>query len=98
MGLSAFLAYKAALKGVAVDPRHTSQECPRCGHTARGNRRRQNLFRCQACGFQRDADWVASGSIARRALAQGAGSKGLGCGQPAPMLGNKLTHLPLPAS
>ncbi|WP_276958357.1 zinc ribbon domain-containing protein, partial [Allomeiothermus silvanus] len=53
--LRSLLEYKAALAGVrvvAVDPRHTSQECPRCGHTGRSNRRSQALFRCTACGFQ----------------------------------------------
>ncbi len=101
------LEYKAALKGVrvvAVDPRRTSQECPRCGHTARKNRRSQALFRCEACGFQHNADWVASVNIARRVLAQGAGSgqrsylEGLGHGQLALMPGNRLTHLHLLAS
>jgi IS605 OrfB family transposase len=64
------LEYKAALKGVrvvAVDPRHTSQGCPRCGHAGRSNRRSQALFRCQACGFQHNADWVAAHNIALRA-------------------------------
>lgn len=64
------LEYKAALKGVrvvAVDPRHTSQECPRCGHTARENRKGQALFRYTACGFQHNADWVAATNIALRA-------------------------------
>ncbi len=78
------LGYKAALRGVrvvAVDPRHTSQGCPRCGHTARENRRSQALFRCTACGFQHNegvavghtgfagnlADWVAAYNIALRA-------------------------------
>jgi IS605 OrfB family transposase len=82
------LEYKAALKGVrvvAVDPHHTSQECPRCGHTARENRKGQALFRCQRCGFQHNegvavghtgfagnlADWVVSVNIALRAVPQG---------------------------
>jgi putative transposase len=84
------LEYKAALRGikvVAVDPRHTSQECPRCGHTARENRRSQALFRCQACGFQHNADWVAAYNLALRAgsqalpqgiVARRAGSTGMG--------------------
>nr|WP_245393793.1 transposase [Allomeiothermus silvanus] len=84
------LEYKAALKGVrvvAVDPRHTSQECPRCGHTARENRKSQALFRCQCCGFQHNADWVAAHNVALRAgpqalpqgiVAQRAGSMGIG--------------------
>ena len=84
------LEYKAALRGVrvvAVDPRHTSQECPRCGHTARENRKSQALFRCTACGFQHNADWVAAHNIALRAgppalpqgiVARRAGSTGMG--------------------
>jgi len=75
------LEYKAALKGVrvvAVDPRHTSQECPRCGHTARENRKGQALFRCTACGFQHNADWVAATNIARRAGSTGMGREGSG--------------------
>ncbi|ADH64624.1 transposase, IS605 OrfB family [Allomeiothermus silvanus DSM 9946] len=75
------LEYKAALKGVrvvAVDPRHTSQECPRCGHTARENRKSQALFRCQCCGFQHNADWVAAHNIARRAGSMGMGREGSG--------------------
>lgn len=72
------LEYKAALKGiavVAVDPRHTSQTCTRCGHCERGNRRSQRLFRCRECGFQDNADHVASVNIARRAGSMGVGSR-----------------------
>ena len=86
------LEYKAALKGVrvvAVDPRHTSQECPRCGHTARENRRSQALFRCTACGFQHNADWVAATNIARRA-----GSTGMGRSKPARILRVSSLHRP----
>jgi IS605 OrfB family transposase len=88
------LDYKAALKGVrvvAVDPSHTSQECPRCGHIARENRKSQSLFRCQRCGFQHNADWVASINIAQRA-----GSMGMGCCKPAQILRVSSIHrLPL---
>ncbi|MGM8838400.1 RNA-guided endonuclease InsQ/TnpB family protein [Thermus sp. 93170] len=86
------LEYKAALKGVrvvAVDPRHTSQECPRCGHTARENRRSQALFRCTACGFQHNADWVAAANIALRA-----GSEGMGRCKPARILRVSSMHRP----
>ncbi len=95
------LEYKARLKGARVayvEPKHTSQACPRCGHVSKANRRSQALFRCEACGFQHNADWVASVNIARRALAQGAGSAGPGHGQLALVLGHRLKHLHLPAS
>ena len=84
------LEYKAALKGVrvvAVDPRHTSQGCPRCGHTARENRKSQGLFRCTACGFQHNADWVAAHNIAQRA-----GSTGMGRCKPAQILRMSSLH------
>ncbi|KIQ55839.1 RNA-guided endonuclease InsQ/TnpB family protein [Meiothermus taiwanensis] len=84
------LEYKAALRGVrvvAVDPRHTSQECPRCGHTARENRKSQALFRCQCCGFQHNADWVAATNIAQRA-----GSMGMGRCKPARILKVSSLH------
>ncbi len=88
------LKYKAALKGVrvvVVDPSYTSQECPRCGHIARENRKSQALFRCQRCGFQHNADWVASINIAQRA-----GSMGKGCCKPARILRvSSLHRLPL---
>lgn len=70
------LEYKAALRGivvVAVDPRHTSQTCTRCGHCERSNRRSQRLFRCRECGFQDNADGLAARNIARRAGSMGEG-------------------------
>jgi IS605 OrfB family transposase len=98
--LRSLLEYKAALKGVrvvAVAPHHTSQECPRCGHTARENRKDQGLFRCQGCGFQHNADWVASYNIALRAVPQGivaqrAGSMGMGRCKPARILRVPYVH------
>lgn len=75
--LLSFLTYKAALAGVQVieeDPRHTSQRCSRCGHTARKNRQTQAAFRCVACGYTLHADLNA----ARNLAAKGACSSGVG--------------------
>jgi putative transposase len=75
--LRMFVEYKCALKGiavVAVDPRNTSKTCPRCEHCSRSNRRSQRLFRCRECGFQDNADHVASVNIARRAGSMGESS------------------------
>ncbi|WP_243664965.1 transposase, partial [Rhodothermus marinus] len=72
------LEYKARLKGVrvvVVDPAHTSQTCPRCGHVDRRNRRSGRLFRCRACGFQHNADVVAAMNLARRAGSEGMGQR-----------------------
>ncbi len=66
--LQSFIAYKAEDAGrevIAVDPRHTSQACSRCGHVAKDNRVTQAEFRCQACGFKAHADTNAAVNILR---------------------------------
>ncbi|MFF1685111.1 MULTISPECIES: zinc ribbon domain-containing protein [unclassified Streptomyces] len=42
------------------------QECSKCHHTARGNRRSQAVFACRVCGFVDHADHNASHNIAHR--------------------------------
>src|SRR6266498_3863023 len=67
--LKGFIAYKAEERGctvVAVDPRHTSQACSCCGHTARNNRRSRGRFVCRACGFELHADLNAARNIAAK--------------------------------
>lgn len=66
-----FLSYKAEARGmqvVKVDPRHTSQQCSRCGYQARNNRRSQSLFHCRSCGYQANADWNAAKNIREKHL------------------------------
>jgi putative transposase len=63
--LGAFIEYKAAERGIAVvyiDPRHTSQRCPKCGVVAKSNRK-GHIFCCIACGFVGHADIVAAKNI-----------------------------------
>jgi putative transposase len=67
------LASKAESAGrvvVAVNPRHTSQRCSQCGHTADGNRLSQAEFRCLACGHEAHADVNAAINILRAGLAR----------------------------
>lgn len=67
--LKTFIEYKAEERGctvVAVDPRHTSQTCSCCGHTARNNRRSRGRFVCRACGFELHADLNAARNIAAK--------------------------------
>lgn len=85
--LKSFIAYKAEDRGctvVAVDPRHTSQTCSRCGHTARNNRRSRGWFGCRACGYQLHADLNAARNVAAkyRALPGRTGEGGLPVMQP----------------
>jgi len=62
-------AESAGREVIAVDPRHTSQRCAECGHTAAGNRVTQAVFRCLACGHQANADANAARKILRTGLA-----------------------------
>ncbi len=54
---------------IAVNPRHTSERCEACGHTARSNRVTQAVFICQACGHTAQADEHAARNILRAGLA-----------------------------
>lgn len=66
------LAYKAQRAGVRVvfvDPRNSSRECPRCGHTERANRPTQSTFQCRVCGFADHADKVAALNLSVRGWA-----------------------------
>lgn len=57
------------LDGIAVaevNPAYTSQECSRCGYTARNNRQTRDLFRCECCGTTLHADINASRNILSR--------------------------------
>ncbi|MFW6691000.1 RNA-guided endonuclease InsQ/TnpB family protein [Streptomyces sp. MAR4 CNX-425] len=68
--LGAHLAYKACQAGVPfleVDARHTSQRCPRCGHTERANRLDRDRFVCRRCGLAGPADHVAGVNVRNRA-------------------------------
>lgn len=63
------ITYKATREGipvVLVDPRKTSQTCPKCGHATRSNRTTQASFRCVACGYTANADYTAARNIAAR--------------------------------
>ncbi|MEU6676056.1 transposase [Streptomyces sp. NPDC046925] len=68
--LGQHLHYKARRAGVpflAVDAAHTSQRCPRCGHTERANRPTRDHFRCRQCGLAGPADHVAGVNVRVRA-------------------------------
>jgi IS605 OrfB family transposase len=64
--LRAFIEYKAQREGipvVAVDPRNTSRTCSECGHCEKANRKSQESFVCQHCGFSTLADFNAALNI-----------------------------------
>ena len=48
----------AGLEVFRIDPRRTSQTCPKCGYFSRKNRK-GDYFRCVRCGFQARSHYVA---------------------------------------
>ena len=62
-------AEEAGRAWIEIDPRHTSDGCERCGHTARANRVTQAEFACQSCGHTAPADEHAARNILRAGLA-----------------------------
>lgn len=100
-----FIEYKAEERGctvVGVDPRHTSQACSRCGHTARNNRRSRASFQCRACGFSLHADLNGARNIAAkyRAALGMSGSSGQSVNLPivgTDELVHLVTHKPSPS-
>lgn len=63
--LGSFIEYKALEKGipvVSINPKHTSQRCPLCKHTA-GTNRNGHRFSCKLCGYTNNADIVATLNI-----------------------------------
>jgi IS605 OrfB family transposase len=67
--LRQYITYKAAQVGVPVylvDPRNTSRTCSACGHCEKANRKSQESFLCQRCGFTLNAGYYAALNISRK--------------------------------
>jgi IS605 OrfB family transposase len=67
--LRQYITYKAAQAGVPVhlvDPRNTSRTCSACGYCEKANRKSQESFLCQRCGFTLNADHNAAINISRK--------------------------------
>lgn len=67
-----FLSYKAKEQGmsvVTIDPRYTSQTCPKCGHTHKGNRDKKNhRFTCLSCTYKSNDDRIGAMNIYRKGI------------------------------
>jgi len=70
--LHTMIAYKALLQesmAIKIDTHYTSQACPSCGHTCKGNRPNHGLlFVCQQCRYTLHADLVGARNVALRTL------------------------------
>jgi putative transposase len=65
--LTRMVLYKAAWAGIPVitaSEAYTSRTCPRCG--SGGQRPHQGLFRCPACAYNANADYVGARNLAER--------------------------------
>ncbi|TJX14975.1 transposase [Tissierella creatinini] len=65
--LQRFIEYKAmnsGLKVMCINPKYTSQTCPKCGHVAKNNRdKKLHIFKCRACGYTLNDDLIATKNI-----------------------------------
>ena len=66
------LMYKAEHKGdavIKVDPRYTSQTCPKCGHVEKANRNHvKHTFKCCNCGYTSNDDRIAAMNLHRMGI------------------------------
>lgn len=66
------LTYKALRNNqrvVTVDPRYTSQTCPKCGHTEKANRNKdKHLFVCKNCNYSSNDDRIGAMNLYRMGI------------------------------
>jgi len=63
------VAAKSGIPVIKVNPRHTSQECPKCHYISADNRDGEK-FVCTECGYHDDADLNGGVNIRNRGLKQ----------------------------
>ncbi|NEQ86877.1 MAG: IS200/IS605 family element transposase accessory protein TnpB [Moorea sp. SIO2I5] len=61
------VAAKSGIPVIKVNPRHTSQRCPKCHHVSAENRKKEK-FVCTNCGHYNDADVNGAVNIKMRGL------------------------------
>ncbi|WP_042350212.1 RNA-guided endonuclease InsQ/TnpB family protein [Bacillus massiliigorillae] len=70
--LRQMLEYKARMKQskvIAVEPKYTSQTCPKCGHTERANRnKKQHMFICKTCQYTSNDDRIAAMNLQQNGI------------------------------
>lgn len=66
------LEYKAMMNGsmvITVDPRFTSQQCPKCGHIEKANRdKKKHIFKCKNCSYQSNDDRIGAMNLWRKGI------------------------------
>ncbi|NEO39333.1 MAG: IS200/IS605 family element transposase accessory protein TnpB [Moorea sp. SIOASIH] len=61
------VAAKSGIPVVKINPKHTSQKCPKCHHVSKSNRKKEK-FVCTNCGHYDDADINGAINIKLRGL------------------------------
>ena len=59
-------ALKRSIRVHLTQPHYTSQQCPKCGHIHRRNRKTQELFLCEECKHSDNADYNSSLNLVKR--------------------------------
>lgn len=66
------ISYKAEMIGkkvIFVDPKYTSQCCPKCGHTNRYNRdKKRHTFKCRMCSYRSNDDRIGAMNLHRKGI------------------------------
>lgn len=66
------LEYKAAMNEslvIAVNPKYTSQMCPKCGHIEKANRdKKKHIFCCKNCNYQSNDDRIGAMNLWRKGI------------------------------
>ena len=63
-----YKAKEAGIEFVKVTPKYTSQRYSHCGNIDEANRPKQDIFRCTACGYERNADYNASQNLSIKGI------------------------------
>ena len=70
--LRQFIEYKALLKGIkilVVDPKYTSQMCPKCGYTHKNNRNHTtHTFTCGKCNYTSNDDRIGAMNLRQKGI------------------------------
>lgn len=66
------LEYKANINGsmvIAVNPKYTSQMCPKCGHIEKSNRdKKRHIFCCKNCSYTSNDDRIGAMNLYRKGI------------------------------
>jgi IS605 OrfB family transposase len=64
-----YKALKYGSKVIAVDPKYTSQACPKCGHTEKQNRdKKHHVFKCKHCGYRSNDDRIGAMNLYNKGI------------------------------